>query len=92
MHTGISLYVSVRHQQSFLQSCVHQIFSVQTHTRALKKVSPSTIATTQQATKSTMMAMVRRDMTTMTTLTDVEVDDDDAASSEAAARQEAEAV
>jgi hypothetical protein len=39
-----------------------------------------------------MMAMVRRDMTTMTTLTDVEVDDDNAASSEAAARQEAEAV
>jgi hypothetical protein len=37
MHTGISLYVSVRHQQSFLESRVHQIFSVQMHTRALKK-------------------------------------------------------
>jgi hypothetical protein len=39
-----------------------------------------------------MMAMVQREMTTMTTLTDVKVDDDDAASSEAAARREAEAV
>ena len=38
------------------------------------------------------MAMARRDTTTMTTLTNVEVDDDDTASSEATARREAEAV
>ena len=29
--------MSVTHQQSFLESCVHQIFSVQMHTHALLK-------------------------------------------------------
>ena len=63
------------------------------HTHALlKKVSPSTIATTRQATRSTTMAMARQDTTTMTTSTDVKVDDDDTASSKAAARREAEVV
>ena len=63
------------------------------HTHALlKKVSPSTIATTRQATKSTTMAMARRDTTTMSTLTDVEVDNNNTASSKVAARREAEVV
>ena len=48
------------------------------------------IAMTRQATKSTMMAMVRRDMTTMTMATDVYDDKDNTASCEAAARREAE--
>ena len=61
------------------------------HTHLLKKVSPLTIATTWQATKSTTMAMARRDMTTMTS-TDVKFDDNNAASSEVAARREVEAV
>jgi hypothetical protein len=84
--------MSVRSQRSFLESCIHQIFSVQIHTHALKKVSPSTIATTRQATKSTTMVMAQRDTTTMTTSTDVEVDNDSTASSEVAARREAEVV
>ena len=90
MRTGISLYVSVS-DLSLSHAFTRFLACKCTHVHS-KKLSPSTIATTQQATKSTMMAMVQREMTTMTTLTDVKVDDDDAASSEAAARREAEAV
>ena len=49
------------------------------------------IATTQQATKLTMMAMARRDTTTMTMATDIYDNDDNTASCGAAARREAEA-
>jgi len=56
-----------------------------------KKVSPLTIATTRQATKSTTMAMAQQDTTTTTSM-DVEVDDDNTASSKAASRQEVEEV
>jgi hypothetical protein len=49
------------------------------------------IATTRQATKSTMMAMAQWDTTTMFMATDVYDDKDNTASCEAAVHQEAEA-
>ena len=57
--------VSVRRQRSFLETKIHQIFSMQMHTHTLLKKSLSTIATTQQATKSSTMAMARRDTARM---------------------------
>jgi hypothetical protein len=65
---------------------------MQMHTHSHQKTSPSTIAPTQQATKSTMMAMAQRDTTTMMMVTDVDVNDDDTASCKAAARREVEAM
>ena len=50
------------------------------------------IVTSQQATKSTTMAMVQQDTTMMTVVMDVDLDNDNTASCVAAARRESEAV
>ena len=84
--------MSVTHQRSFLESRVHQIFSVQMHTHALlKKHHRHNCDATQQAPKSMTMAMARWDTTTMMMVMNVYDDKDNTASCEAAARREAEA-